>query len=222
VTPTVTQTLPIPQPECVEVFEIIEIKDIAACDTTYQVFYINPLAQGYITIPPSVTQYSSITVSSTVGVSETAIAHVSSNTTVFLGWSTEQSPISVFTTNTTLTQITPTCFVTYYAIFTSYINSLNFCYWPGNTFDLYTVCNSCETPVTMYYDTRQWGASNGILGVHWYQDSALTIPGNSGTYTINTAGTNSIIYNLSAGQLGVGGTLTITGNCGTNMFCEQI
>jgi hypothetical protein len=183
------------------------------------VYYVNPYANGYITIPGLVDQYTAVTISSLTAVSETAIAHTNNNGTVFLGWSTEQSTSSIFNSNPTFTHTVNNCFITYYAIFTSTVNSLPFCYWSGNTFDLFTVCNSCETPVTLYYNTTEF-TGNGILNVHWYQNSELTIPAVSGTYVINMTGLGSLIYHLGAAQGPIGGQLTITGNCATNMFCQ--
>jgi hypothetical protein len=183
------------------------------------VYYVNPLANGYITIPGLVDQYTAVTISSLTGFSEMAIANTNSNGTVFLGWGTQQSTSSIFSTNPTFNHVVDNCFITYYAIFTSTVSSLPFCYWSGNTFDIFTVCNTCENPVTLYYNTTEWG-SNGILSVHWYQNPALTIPAVSGTYVINTTGLGSLIYNLGVAQGPIGGQLTITGNCATNIFCQ--
>jgi len=219
VTPTVTQTLPIVQPDCVIEFELVSKKDPDACDTTYVVYYLNSLASGYITIPPSSTQYSAVTISSLTAVSETAIAHTNNNGTVFVGWSTNPSLFSIFNTNPTFTHVVNDCFITYYAIFTSTVDTLPFCYWTGNTYDIFTVCNTCENPITLYYSSTEWGA-NGILNVHWYQDSALTIPAIQGTYIVNIPGMSNTIYHLGAGQGSIGGQLTITGDCATNIFCQ--
>jgi hypothetical protein len=217
VTPTVTQTLPIVQPECVVQFEITEIKDVTACDTTYIVYYLNPLAQGYISIGNGI-QYSAVTIGSISGQAETVTAYTQGNGSVFVGWSLIPSSAATFSTNPVFTHTVTDCGLTYYAIFTKNVWYADFCYWSGSTFDLFTVCNTCENPVRLYYNANEIPA--GLLTVHWYQNEDLTIPATNGIYTFQVNGANSTIFYLNAGVGSIGGTFSITGNCATNIFCE--
>jgi hypothetical protein len=178
----------------------------------YEIFKISSNATGYVTDGTTNGQ----TLRKTIAINgSSTITGVTTNDSLFLGWSNVKGEGNLIQTNPVLTH-NPTNNTTYYAIIKKNAPiSKDFCYYPENS-DLNDICLACLTTRKIYFNSTDY-ENSGFESITWYQDENLTIPADNGFYKdseINVV--TPIIYELTTG------TSTKYGLCGPAgfIYCE--
>lgn len=167
----------LPLYECNVDYSVIEIIQPEFITVNYEIFKLNPEATGYVT--DNITQAQKLTKSFLLG-SNQSITGVTTNSSVFVGWSFEKGPNPLLQTGQVFTHNVQTS-ATYYAIIDKVLPvEKKFCKY-ATTDSEAIICDSCKTVITVYFN-RSLYESQGINNVTWYKDRALTQVVDNGYY----------------------------------------
>jgi hypothetical protein len=174
---------------------------------TYTVSPYNPLATGYI--DDGMDTFQTKTKVVPIGDNLT-VSGYTTNSSIFVGWSTTESIFNPITTNNEFSHIAEYD-ITYYAVIDKTgVVSRSFCYFvSGSTID--DACLDCSETSTVYFDSDDY-YTNSIENITWYNDEGLTQTVPNGLYKINTDSsiTALTIYSLT------NGVATVLGVCGSD------
>jgi hypothetical protein len=170
----------LPPYSCDVDYSITEIFQPDLVDVTYEIYKLNPEATGYITDGPLITQRYQKTTKSVLWNSDLSITGVSTNSSIFVGWSFEKGPNALLQTNPVFLHSVQTP-ATYYAIIDKLLPvEKKFCKY-ATTAPQSIICPSCDTVVTVYFNRTQY-ETLGINNITWYKDRALTTVVDNGYY----------------------------------------
>jgi len=191
----------LPVYECNIDYSVLEIVQPQFVTVNYEIHKLNSEATGYVT--DGITQSQKLTKSFLVGSSQ-SITGVTTNSSVFVGWSFDKGSVPTLQTNPIFTHTIQTS-ATYYAIIDKVFPvEKKFCFYSSTTSQS-IICDSCNTVITVYFN-RSLFESQGINNVTWYKDRALTQVVDDGYYKEyfeeqTPTNTRPLIYRLVNGLI---------------------
>ena len=191
----------LPVYECNIDYSVLEIVQPQFVTVNYEIHKLNPEATGYVT--DGITQSQKLIKSFLVGSSQ-SITGVTTNSSVFVGWSFDKSEIPTLQTNPIFTHTIQTS-ATYYAIIDKVFPvEKKFCKYATTDSEV-IICDSCKTVITVYFNKSLY-ESQGLNNVTWYKDRALTQVVDNGYYKEyfeeqTPTNNRTLIYRLVSGLI---------------------
>ncbi len=186
-------------------YSVLELTQPDLVTVNYQIYKLNPEATGYIT--DGTVQAQKIT-KSVLWNGDLSITGVSTNSSIFVGWSFDPSQAPLIQTAPVFVHSVQTP-STYYAIIDKVLPiEKKFCKY-ATTASQTIICDSCDTVVTVFFNRTQY-ETLGINNITWYKDRALTTVVDNGYYKeyfqeSTSTNVRPLIYRL------VGGVIPLSG-----------
>ena len=207
-------------------YTILEITEPEYVTITYEIYKLNSNATGYVT--DGITQSEKI-VKKVLWNSDMSITGVSTNSSIFVGWSFYQGTQALIQTGANFKHSADLS-STYYALIDKLLPiEKKFCKYGIDVAES-IICDSCETQITVYYDKTQFD-NNGINNVIWYKNQTLTTVVDDGYYkeyfsTSTSLNDKPLVYKLIGGTIPLSSItekpeFTICCDCGI-IDCQNI